>query len=136
MLLDLQKALYETLSADAALMALVGGVYDHVPQGANFAYVVIGDDTATEFDDDREAGFDAEATIHTWGRAHRGRKEVKEIQREIYRVLHRNLLPVDNAHTVETFVEWTDSFLDADGITYHGVQRVRVVLTPLEGQSS
>ncbi len=31
---DLQKAVYGALTGDAALMALVRGVHDHVPQGS------------------------------------------------------------------------------------------------------
>ena len=125
----IQQALYATLTGDAPLMALVGGVYDHVPQGADFAYLIIGDDITNDFDDDLNTGLDAELTIHAWGRAHRGRKEVKVIQARVYTLLHRNLFAVAGANTIESFVEFQDSFLDADGITHHGVQKVRLVVT-------
>jgi len=127
---NVQKAIYAALTGDAPLMALVEGVYDHVPQSSDFEFVVIGDDESSDFDDDREAGFDTVATVHVWTRLHRGRKVLKDIQAEVHRVLHRNLLSVTAANTVETFIELTDSFLEPDGVTYHGVQRCRIITMP------
>ena len=128
MLWNLQQALYGRLTADTTLMARITGVYDQAPQGEVFPYVVIGEDTAEDFDDDRTAGFDVEVTLHVWGRSHRGRSEVKAIQADLYRLLHRLPLTVTGADTIETFVEFQETFRDADGLTYHGVLRCRVVM--------
>ena len=130
MLWAMQQAIFAKLSGDAALTAKITGVFDQPPQGEVFPYVVIGEDTAEEWGDDAESGFDVESTIHVWGRSHRGRSEVKGIQADVHRLLHRQLLTVTGAHTVETAMELTDSFRDPDGLTYHGVQRVRVIITP------
>jgi hypothetical protein len=41
-----QQSLYNKLSADAALMDIVDGVYDAVPQHAQSPHIVIGDGNA------------------------------------------------------------------------------------------
>jgi hypothetical protein len=129
MLRAVQTALYSRLTGDATLMAKITGVYDQPPQGEAFPYVVIGEDDAADFDDDRATGFDVEMMIHAWGRAHRGRQEVKAIQADIYRLLHRQPLAVTGADTVDTIVAFTETFRDADGLTYHGAQRVRLIVS-------
>lgn len=50
--LELQKAIYNRLVADAGVSGIVGaGVYDHVPADANFPYVHLGEVQAiTEHD--------------------------------------------------------------------------------------
>ena len=130
MLWDMQKAIWAKLTGDAPLMAKITGVFDQPPQGEVFPYIVIGEDTAEEWGDDAESGFDVESAIHVWGRSHRGRSEVKGIQADIHRLLHRQLLTVTGAHTIETETVLTESFRDPDGLTYHGVTRIRVIITP------
>ena len=42
------------------------GINDHVPQGQDAPYVVIGDDTATDWDTKSKAGWEFTVTIHAW----------------------------------------------------------------------
>jgi len=104
-------------------------IYDHVPQNvdekAKFPFVVIGDDTAVDFDTDDSVGSEATITIHAWSRQ-RGRLEAKNIQREIYNALNRHELDVDGRHTVDCIYEYAESILEQDGITRHGVIRFRI----------
>lgn len=131
---SIQQAIYAALTGNAALMALAtGGILDYVPQaddaGADnaFPYVTIGDDTAIPFDTDTSVGADTTITIHVWSR-YRGRKEVKQIQGAIYAVLHRATIPVEGQHLVG--IDWiqSDSFMDSDGLTRHGVQTFRITV--------
>lgn len=131
---SIQSAIYAALTGDAALMALAtGGIRDDVPQAddagdaVDYPYVVIGEDSATPFDTDSSVGAEATITLHVWSR-YRGRKEVKAIQGAIYRALHRANIPVAGQHLVG--IDWiqSDSFLDADGLTRHGVQTFRLTL--------
>ena len=124
---ELQKAIYSRLTGFAALMALADSVYDHVPQEANFPYVVIGDDAYAPLDTHDTIGSDSTATVHTWSR-YRGLKETKQIQREIYNALHRHSLSVTGADTTDCQFIFGDIFLDQDGLTRHGVQQFRVML--------
>jgi hypothetical protein len=131
--LELQKAIYDVLSNDYALGQLVTGVYDSVPQAADagsdlpFPFVTIGDDTAIDWDTDTSVGKEATLTIHSWSR-YRGRSEVKQIQGAIYEALHLSNLSVVGYTTVLCLSEFSESLVDPDGLTRHGVQRFRVIL--------
>lgn len=123
----LQQAVYTRLTGYGDLTALIDAVYDHVPQNPTFPYVQIGDETAVPFDTHDSIGSEATITIHSWSR-YRGKKETKQIQREIYNALHRHALSVSGVTTVDCQWEFADSFIDDDGLTRHGVQRFRVIL--------
>ena len=118
--LNIQAAIYQALSA------LSCPVYDDVPQGAAFPYIVIGDDTSVPFDDDCGIGLDSTITIHVWS-VHSGRAEAKRIMNTIYNSLHRQNLPIVGAYSVTLNAEYQDTFLDPDGVTRHGVIRFRLL---------
>jgi len=126
-MIALQTAIFQRLSAELDVP-----IYDAVPQAVDsgdstaFPYVTIGDDSDGEFDTDTSTGFDTEATVHIWSR-YRGRREVKLLQEAIYDALHLHNLAVDGRHTVMCLFIGSDSFMDADGITRHGVIRFRIV---------
>lgn len=123
----LQQAIYSRLDGYSALSALVTAVYDHVHQDAAFPYVVIGEFTAIPFDTHGETGSETTVTIHTWSE-YRGKKETHEIQREVYKALHRHALAVSAVETVACEWEFSESFMDDDGLRRHGVQRFRIIL--------
>ena len=124
-LVELQRTIYQELTADTTLMSRITGVFDHVDQGTQYPYVVIGEDAANEWDTDTERGAESVLTIHTWSQE-RGRLETKEIQELIYEILHRKHLTMNDAIFYSIFWEFSDSFLDPDGQTRHGVMRFRV----------
>jgi hypothetical protein len=122
---NVQKAIYDKLVADAPLAAMVTGIYDHVDQGTAYPYVVIGEDSENEWDTDTEQGAESSITVHSWSRE-RGRKETKEIQERIYELLHRVELTIEDAIFYSIFWEFSDSFVEPDGETRHGVIRFRL----------
>jgi hypothetical protein len=139
---ELQKSVFDALLTSVALNTLLAkniedntlpAIYDAVPQADDagsdipFPYVTIGDDTAIDWDTDTSVGKEATITIHSWSR-YRGRKEVKEIQGAIYETLHLSQLPVDGYDTVLCFSEFSESLVDPDGLTRHGIQRFRIIL--------
>jgi hypothetical protein len=128
--LQIQKSIYEKLTDDLDLIDLVNGVFDHVPQGQDYPYITIGEDTSLEWDTDTNLGQESTLTIHTWSREY-GRAEVKTIMSAIYRVLHRQPLEIDDGAHVLSNVEFSETFLEADGVTRHGVMRVRVIVDDL-----
>ena len=138
-----QQAVYAALRTDAALIALIGDgasperarIYDNVPQGTwddddqSFAaYVTIGDDTAAEAGSKTFEAQDLTLSLHSWSR-YNGRKEIKQIMAAVYDVLHDQSLSVSGGTMVNLRWEFSDSFLDADGQTRHGVQRFRMYVT-------
>lgn len=137
--LAIQQAIHDRLSSYAPLATELAAhkeqvgrpaVYDDAPQGAAFPYVTIGDDTLVEWDQDACLGAEATITLHVWSRE-RGRKQAKTIQGVLYDALHRYALPVDGSHTVDCLWEMSESFLDPDGHTRHGVSRFRIILQKL-----
>jgi hypothetical protein len=131
--LEIQKAIYDALSNDYALGQIVTGVYDSVPQALDagndsaFPFVTVGDDTAIDWDTDTSVGKEATVTIHSWSR-YRGRAEVKQIQGAIYEALHLSQLNVVGYTTVLCLSEFSESMVDPDGLTRHGVQRFRIII--------
>jgi hypothetical protein len=124
---ELQKAIYSALNGDAALSALVTGVYDDVPEGTAYPYVVLGEDTGINFGSKTLDGLEYTLTIHAWSQ-YRGRKEVKEIMEAIYDALHDASLSVTDATLVNIRQEFETTLMDADGLTRHGVMRFRAVV--------
>lgn len=146
----IQQAVYNALIGNPYVSDLVDGrIYDNVPQGTDYPYIVIGDDTTIPWDTDTETGSESTLTLHVWSRYY-GRYEVKAIMEAIYTTLHRRegedsqqggltvishsmvingvTVQVPEAHVVLCEHEFSESFLDPDGITRHGVIRFRIVL--------
>lgn len=124
--LDLQKAIFSALDGVVTVP-----IYDHVPQKANYPYVVIGEDNFNDWSTDDKNGFEATINLHVWDRPKgtsggRGKAVTKEIQGEIYDILQRSNFPIGDYGNPGMSFEYSDVFMDADGITYHGVQRFRV----------
>jgi len=122
-----QTAVYDRLTGDPTLMALVDAVNDQVPENAAFPYVAIGEDTAVDFGTKSEPGQELTLTLHAWSRAH-GRKQVKDILARVHALLHEQALPVSGFSHVLTRFAFTETFRDPDGLTQHGVARYRVVV--------
>jgi Protein of unknown function (DUF3168) len=129
------KIVLDALQADVPLSALVGErIYDNVPQNLNsaaqadvFPYVTIGEDVHTAWDAHYEVGSSASITVHTWSRA-RGRIETKNIQGAIYNALNRKVFTSAGYDIIGTDFEGSETFIDADGFTRHGVSVFRVLL--------
>lgn len=125
----LQTAIYEKLTANAPLMGAVTGVFDEVPQDyGGFPYVTIGEDTLAEWDGDDWEGEECTVVIHSWSR-YAGRKEVKIIQGYIQDALHRQTLSISGYNSVDCVREFSETLLDPDGHTRHGIQQFRVTIT-------
>lgn len=124
-LFQIQQGIVAKLQGDAALMALIVGVYDDVPQAAlsenNAAYpfIVVGDDTFNAWDTDTELGFESEIQIHVWSR-YRGKKELVDIFGKIYDALNRQQI-VSTFHILDINHTNSNSFLEPDGRTRHGI---------------
>lgn len=121
---EVQTAIKTRLDAYAPLTAVVSDIYDEVPASATFPYVVLGEVTTVPFDTADSTGEEQTFTIHVWSE-YRGRKEVRQIQEHIYDALNRYDLSV-GANMVDCTQEYSEDFIDTDGIRRHGVQRFRI----------
>lgn len=124
-----QQAVYSALTGDSTLVSLVSTrIYDHVPENAAFPYVELGEGTAVPGDVDTktEDGMDQTIMIHTLSR-YRGAKEAKQIMSAITEVLHDASLSISGHSLVMCSFEFSELFMEGDGLTRHGIQRFRVV---------
>ena len=127
---NLQKAIFSALNGDSTLTSTLSAtIHDHVPQGTQFPYVVIGEETMTDDSSTKDIDFNEfTLVIHTFSR-NRGRKEAKEIMARVYELLHKASLTVTGANHINTRFEFHDVIKENDGLTYHGVQRFRTILS-------
>lgn len=122
----LQQAIYTRLSGDATLTSTLGAqVYDHVPEGAAFPYVTIGEVTEGPNDTMGKTGRDITITLHHWSQA-KGMKQVHQLHNRVDELLDRWAPTVAGWETVEMLLEFYDTLRDPDGVTRHGVSRYRV----------
>lgn len=124
----IQTKLFEILNGDSDLTNLIQGVFDNVPDNQTFPYVTVGEISMSHMGGFSFDGFDGDYTIHTWSRA-RGRQSSQLILNRIYTLLHTTKLSLaDGFNTMVNTCELNEILLDPDGVTYHGVQRYRLML--------
>ena len=129
--LALQQAVFTSLSADAALSALIGAghVHDHVPHAAHFPYVTLGQSAVYDWGTASEQGGEHFVTLHAWSKA-RGRKEVLEIIEAVIDALEA-APPQPSGHVlVNLMAERIEVRFDDDLDGYHGLVRYRAVTEP------
>lgn len=125
---SLQLAIYNCLKADSALTAKVTGVFDAVPSGQAFPYVTIGEDTVIDWSTKTNAGEEVTHTLHVWSR-YSGKKEAKEIISLVLEAITREPLVLTGGFFVDySGLDFAEVFTDEDGITRHGVIRMRFTI--------
>lgn len=123
---SIQKAVFAALTGDTVLMARIIGVFDQVPEGTAFPYVTIGEATAVDWSTKTSIGQSHTLTLHTWSRA-RGRQEAKELMGLIHGALHNQSLALDGHELVLLQYSFSETMLDEDGRTTHGILRFRAL---------
>jgi len=124
-LLSAQTAVFNTLAASGAVQTLLGSpprIYDHVPPGAAFPYIVFGAISVHPNDTKTEIGFEQIITLDIWSR-YRGSKETKDILQAAYDALHRATLTVSGEVFLLCEFHSADLVLENDGITYRAAAR-------------
>lgn len=118
-----QQAIYDKLTTSAPVMNLISAVRDHMLQNnATFPYITIGEASHAANDTDTTLAERVTATIHVWSRQ-AGRAETKQIQGAIFDALNRQPLTATGYIFEDCLRLNSQSFIDADGITRHGVQQ-------------
>jgi hypothetical protein len=125
--LPLQTALYDALTGDGVLMALVSAIYDHVPADAALPYVQIGEATVGDWSAIGLAGEEHALTLHVWTADH-GLRSAKTIMGEVKRVLDGAALAVAGHHLVMLAFTFGQTLREEDGRIQHGVLRFRATL--------
>lgn len=124
---EVQQSVYTALTSNATLMGLIEGVYDHVPQTTDRAYVRIGEGDFTERGSHTTDGESAEITIHCWFEG-RGRLGVYNIMEQIRETLHNTDLSFTGYNNLSMLESFKTTMQEADGVTYHGIQRFNILI--------
>jgi predicted XRE-type DNA-binding protein len=131
---NLQRAIYDKLTGDATLMALIDGVYADVQQPLDagsdvpFPYVTIGSDNLSSWDSKTFFGTEALCQIDVWSRANNF-LEAKTVGSAIVNALHQQPLIIADASHVLTVQQSSVYSKDPDGHTKRGMLMFRVVFT-------
>lgn len=137
----LQKAVFERLSTDAALMDLigVGKVFDYIPDGTLAPFVMIGDDgdeeaATAEFTDLFAQTHEVSLTLHTWTEAPRGRLTARQVLSRVHDLLILDPpLVLAGFDILRTLFVAAQVLREEDTLTYHGVLRCRYSAHPQGG---
>jgi len=125
---NLQKAIYDTLSASAVGIGSESvSVFDEVPDGTAYPYIVIGEETTANNGTKDVDAVDYTLTIHVWSQ-YRGRREIKEIMQSVYDLLHDSAITVAGASLANIRQEFSNTLMENDGITRHAIMRFRAVV--------
>lgn len=125
-----QQAIVAKLKGAAALTAIVGQrIYDDVPQGTAYPYIVVDDMTSVPFDTQGGVGAQVGVNIYCWSQ-YRGRKEVRQMMDAIYAALNRQALTISGHAHIDTLFMTSSTFRQGDGRTYSGMTSFRVTTEP------
>ncbi|HYD17051.1 MAG TPA: DUF3168 domain-containing protein [Patescibacteria group bacterium] len=132
-----QAGVYARLGSFAPLTALLAsgasGVYDHVPPGSAFPYIVLGMMRAEPFETQRGGGYDIVLEVQSYSRA-LGMKEARGLMEAVASALHDETFPIEGQRLVFCRLVAQESRLSPDGETRTGSQRFRLLTEPLEGE--
>jgi hypothetical protein len=128
----LRAAVYDALSTDAALAALLGGpkIYDEPPRGAAFPYVTLGEARIADYSTGDVSGEEQQLTLHAWSRQG-GHREAHMITAALLQALDDAPLVLTDHHLVNMRFAVADVRREADGRTYHALVRFRAVTEPV-----
>jgi hypothetical protein len=130
----LQQAIFATLAASDAVKDAVGDpprLFDAVPRGAAFPYIVIGDDKESDWSTATEPGTAHALTIHIWSRA-AGRKETRLAAQAVIAALNGADLTIDGQALIDLRYLESESARESDGETVHAQLRFKALLEPEE----
>lgn len=122
----LQEALYSTLAAGLAPVKVYDG---KAPQGAAKPYVIIGAESAAQWDYVASERENRSITLSAWS-TYSGQKEVKELLGAMRSLLNGNRLALTTGRVVGCWVTRTWTVPPGDGETFMGAMTIRVATEP------
>jgi hypothetical protein len=108
---EIAQAVYDRLTGDATLMALVTGVFEHVPEGTAHDYVAMGEMLATPANRHNGFGRSVVFTLHVWTQA-RGFTSARAIEARLLELLDHQALAVPGHHVVSVRYEFSQTLTD------------------------
>jgi hypothetical protein len=130
---ELQRAIFEALGSDAALLAALGGarIYDHAPATVAFPYITFGRTSIYDWSTGTESGTEQLFTLHVWSKA-KGKKEALDIMELASARLRDASLDLGDHRLVNLRQEFSEARYDEDQTVHHGLLRFRAVIEESE----
>jgi hypothetical protein len=127
----LRTAIYDALTADAALVNILGGpkIYDEPPRAAAFPCVTLSEARIADFSTGSEPGEEHQLTLHAWSRQG-GHAEAHRIAGALLQALDDAPLNLADHQLINFRFAVADVRREADGRTYHALVRFRAVTEP------
>jgi len=126
----LQQAIFATLAASDDVRDCIGArIFDAVPRGSAFPYIVIGDDRTSDWSTATEPGTLHALTIHIWSRA-AGRRETRLAAEAVIAALNGAELTVGGQVLIDLRWLESDSTRENDGETVHAQLKFKALLEP------
>jgi hypothetical protein len=131
---ELQKFVFGELNGDAALGALVTGIFDFVPQSQAYPFVHIGNfplnKTTTMGTSASTRIYRGTLQIHIWNRPGTiGKASTWDLINEVRRILDGNTNWTPSEYCILSFAESLSTVLvEPDSVTYHGIVEFNIVL--------
>jgi hypothetical protein len=122
---EIQTFIVSTLKADAAVMALAGGVYDvppTEPYKGKTAYISLGATDSVTDDADCISGISHTIQIDIWSKAV-GMPECKKLMTAVRRCLHQTEAELAENGLCEVNLVFSRTLREPDGLTNHGVMQ-------------
>lgn len=129
---ELQKAIFAALKADAAVTAAVGQrIHDHSPANVAFPYITFGRSSCYDWSTGTEIGTEHLFTIHVWSKA-KGKTETLELMGRVEALLRETQLSLNGHHLVNLTPDFAEARFDEEQSLYHGLLRYRAVTEPAD----
>lgn len=122
----LQQAMYERAAADEALVAMVSGVFDEVPETKVYPYVTLGE--AIEQPDNTHSNYGAKTDVafHIWS-DYRGYLEGNTIGGRLVELFDHQPLEIEGHRVVTVRFKQTTPMRDPDPNLRHVIVRFQVI---------
>ena len=128
----LQQAIFATLAASTGVQHAVGDpprIFDAVPRGSAFPYIVIGDDKESDWSTATEPGSSHALIIHIWSRA-AGRRETRLAAEAVIAALNGAELALSGQTLIDLRWLESESSRESDGETVHAQLRFKALTEP------
>ena len=124
---ELQKAIYEKLIGNSSLAAVINGIFNYPPQNPDYPFLTIGDIKIKDFPILGKTATDQELELHVWSRE-AGNRQAANIIEIIYGLLHNGIIEINEQTLLMMRFVSISIKLEDDGITYHGILILNVIL--------
>jgi hypothetical protein len=126
----LAAAIRAACLSHAPLLAIVADrIFDDPPPDAAFPYVTFGRFESRPAEAAASAAVEHVVTLHVWSR-YGGRAEALDIVAALRGALHNAPLSIVGGRVVLVLAQFSDVFRSGDGLTTHGVLRLRAITEP------